>query len=175
MKHTLFLVVLLAFAFFVFCMAFAGCSTENPLCTDNYCVEGKIFERSELEEGQAFDALPANINEDSIKRLWTLEVDTDFQPITVTGKADWDFTSTNWQYREDGISYLKKLTLEFEGDEGRFGENRIILIHLNKDTVIRDQHFVEHVDFLGTISVRLTHHIGIATFKGDVVGAPTKP
>ena len=26
----------------------SGCSTENPLCTDNYCVEGEIFLRSEL-------------------------------------------------------------------------------------------------------------------------------
>lgn len=25
-----------------------GCSTENPLCTDNYCVEGEIYPRSDL-------------------------------------------------------------------------------------------------------------------------------
>ena len=25
-----------------------GCNTENPLCTDNYCVEGEIYPRSEL-------------------------------------------------------------------------------------------------------------------------------
>ena len=25
-----------------------GCSTENPLCTDNYCIEGEIYPRSEL-------------------------------------------------------------------------------------------------------------------------------
>ena len=25
-----------------------GCSTENPLCTDNYCVEGEIYPRSEI-------------------------------------------------------------------------------------------------------------------------------
>ena len=25
-----------------------GCYTENPLCTDNYCVEGEVFLRSEL-------------------------------------------------------------------------------------------------------------------------------
>lgn len=175
MKHTLFLMVLLAFVFFVFCMTFAGCSTENPLCTDNYCVEGEIYLKTELQEGQAFEDAPANINEESIKKLWTLEVDADFEPITVTGLADWDFLSTDWQYREDGVSYLKKLTLEFESDTGKFGENRIILVHLNKDTVIRDKNFVEHVEFLGTASVHLTQHIGIATFNGNVVGAPTKP
>jgi len=35
-----------------------GCSTENPLCTDNYCVTGEIFPKSELEEGQSFEVLP---------------------------------------------------------------------------------------------------------------------
>jgi len=35
-----------------------GCSTENPLCTDNYCVTGEIFSKDELEGGQTFEVLP---------------------------------------------------------------------------------------------------------------------
>ena len=35
----------------------SGCSTENPLCTDNYCVEGEIYPRSELATGQAYSEL----------------------------------------------------------------------------------------------------------------------
>lgn len=35
-----------------------GCSTENPLCTDNFCVEGKIYPKSELVEGQEYGDLP---------------------------------------------------------------------------------------------------------------------
>ena len=31
-----------------------GCSAENPLCTDNYCVTGEIFPRSDLEIGAEF-------------------------------------------------------------------------------------------------------------------------
>ena len=31
-----------------------GCSAENPLCTDNYCVTGEIFPRSDLETGAEF-------------------------------------------------------------------------------------------------------------------------
>ena len=151
-----------------------GCETENPLCSTNYCITGEIFERSELEDNQTFNELPAAINEERVKSFWTLEVDTEFSPVTVTGQADWDFQSTDWQYRENSVTYLKKLTLEFEADEGRFGENRIILVHLNKDTVRRDEDFVERVEFLGTISVNLTQRIGIATFKGDIVGAPVK-
>ena len=98
-----------------------------------------------------------------------------FEPVEVTGIIDWDFRDTDWQYRENSVTYLKKVTLEIEADEGRFGENRVLLIHLNKDTVTRDENFTEHVDFLGTETIKLTHHIDIATFKGDIVGAPTKP
>ena len=101
-------------------------------------------------------------------------IEFQFEPITVTGKIDWDFSSPRWQYRQDGITYLKQVTLEFESDEGRFGRNRVILVNLSKDTVRRDADFTEYVDFLGTESIRLTYHIGIATYIGEIVGAPTK-
>ena len=38
--------MLSAFALMIFTI---GCNTENPLCTDNYCVEGQIYPRSELD------------------------------------------------------------------------------------------------------------------------------
>ena len=155
-------------------IAVIGCEAVNPICSENYCVTGEVFSRSDLEDDQEFTELDASISEQDIIDLWTLEVDTDFEPVTVTGKVDWDLTDADWQYREDGISYLKKVTLEIEADDGRFGENRVILVELNTDTVRRDADFIEHVDFLGTESINLTHHIGIATFKGDIVGAPTK-
>lgn len=156
-------------------IVFAGCGTDNPVCSPTYCVTGEVFLRSELEEGQAFEELPANLSEETIANLLTDDVgEYAFESITVTGLIDWDFRSSAWQYREDRVTYLKKFTLEIESDAGRFGENRVLLVHLNKDTVIRDANFREHVDFLGTETVRLTHHIGIATFKGDIVGPPTK-
>ena len=46
LKSVLFYVLMLsAFALMIFTI---GCNTENPLCTDNYCVEGEIYPRSEL-------------------------------------------------------------------------------------------------------------------------------
>ena len=46
LKSVLFYVLMLAaFALMIFTF---GCNTENPLCTDNYCVEGEIYPRSEL-------------------------------------------------------------------------------------------------------------------------------
>ena len=46
LKSLLFYVLMLsAFALMIFTF---GCNTENPLCTDNYCVEGEIYPRSEL-------------------------------------------------------------------------------------------------------------------------------
>lgn len=174
-KQYLFLIVMLAFAFFVFCMAFAGCSTENPLCTDNYCIEGEIYLKSELAEDADFDPMPGTVSEATLLNILTVDVgEYDFEPITLTGKVDWDFQSPEWEYRENRVTYLKKVILELESDEGEFGKNRVILVHLNKDTVSQDANFVEHVDFLGTESIRLTHHIGIGEYNGDIVDAPTK-
>ena len=43
MQLFIFLVIL------VISLAFStGCSTENPFCTDNYCIEGEIYPRSDL-------------------------------------------------------------------------------------------------------------------------------
>lgn len=152
-----------------------GCSTENPLCTDNYCVEGKIYLKSDLAEDASFDELPGTVNEETLINLLTVDVgEYTFEAVEITGKIDWDFRDSDWQYRENGITYLKKVILEIETDEGQFGENRVLLVHLNKDTVQRNANFTEHVDFLGTETIKLTHHIGIAEFKGDIVGAPTK-
>ena len=53
MKH-IFLIVMLAFAFFVCCIAFAGCSTENPICSTNFCAVGEVFPRSDLSDDQLF-------------------------------------------------------------------------------------------------------------------------
>ena len=38
-------------------MLLIGCHTENPLCTDNYCVSGEIFLRSQLLEGEEFSEI----------------------------------------------------------------------------------------------------------------------
>ena len=43
-----FLLTVLALSFVI------GCSSEDPLCTDNYCVTGKIFSKDELEAGQRY-------------------------------------------------------------------------------------------------------------------------
>ena len=52
---------ILTFLLFVIAVVFTlGCSTENPLCTDNFCVEGEIYAKSELAEGQAYGDLPIN-------------------------------------------------------------------------------------------------------------------
>ena len=167
MKHLLILTV--------FVMLTLGCETENPICTDTYCITGEVFPRSELEEEQSFDEFPATVSEQELIDLLTVDVgEYTFEEIAVTGRVDWDFLDADWQYRENRITYLKKVILEFEIDEGRFGENRIILVHLNKDTVRRDANFREHVEFLGNATIDLTHHVGIAEFQGNIVGAPTK-
>ena len=38
--------------------SFLGCETINPLCTENYCVEGEIYPKSELRVGAKYGELP---------------------------------------------------------------------------------------------------------------------
>ena len=152
-----------------------GCSTENPLCTTSYCVEGELFLKSELDDAASFDDLPASVTEETLVNLLTVDVgEYTFEPVEISGRIDWEFDDTAWEYTENNISYLKKVVLEIEADDGEFGSNRILLIHLNNDTVSTDANFINHVDFLGIETVELTHHTGIGTFKGNIVGAPTK-
>lgn len=49
---TRFLLTVLVLSFVI------GCSTENPLCTDNYCITGEIFSKDDLEADQPFEVLP---------------------------------------------------------------------------------------------------------------------
>ena len=52
---------LFPFSLFAIAIVFTlGCSTENPLCTDNFCVEGEIYAKSDLAEGVEYGELPIN-------------------------------------------------------------------------------------------------------------------
>ena len=168
-KHSSYSCLLLTVAII---SALSGCEAENPICSENYCLTGEIFHRDALGK-RKFKELPANVSEQDIIDLWTVEDAKDFKPVTVSGKFDWDVRGTDWEYEEDGTVYLKKVVLEFEKDTGRHGENRVILVRLNKHTVRRSKG-VSYVDWKGLGKVRLTAHIGIATYRGNIIGAPTK-
>ena len=51
------LIVTLMLILFIAVILLSGCYTENPLCTDNYCVSGEIFLRSQLLEGEEFSEI----------------------------------------------------------------------------------------------------------------------
>lgn len=158
---------------FIALLAVIGCSTDNPLCSDNWCIEGEIFAKDDLEDNEEWEAIPASVSEQDIINLLTVPTPGDFSPVTIRGTIDWDFRSTAWQYRENRKTYLKKVTIE-PWDNGQFGENRTILVILNRHTLATDANFHEHVDFLGLETVRLTQWIDVGTFRGDILGAPTK-
>jgi len=60
--HECLLVFTLAFLFII------SCSTENPLCTDNYCVKGEIFDRADLGN-EDFTEMPRHIDEKTLYNL----------------------------------------------------------------------------------------------------------
>ena len=45
-------------------IAFTGCEAQNPICSDNFCVIGEVFPRSELEENQEFSEV--NVDDSQI-------------------------------------------------------------------------------------------------------------
>ena len=50
----------LFFLILFFVVGLCGCETVNPLCTENYCVEGKIYGKSLLPENAEYGELPIN-------------------------------------------------------------------------------------------------------------------
>ena len=51
-------IAFLFFALMIVCILFLfGCHTENPICSDNYCVSGEIFLRSQLRENDEFSEI----------------------------------------------------------------------------------------------------------------------
>ena len=64
---------------------FLGCGTENPICSENYCVSGEIFLRSSLFEDEEFTEVA--IIESEWLRLLT-QVETTPQPIMPAQSSD---------------------------------------------------------------------------------------
>ena len=158
------------------CLCILGCGTQNPICTDNYCVTGEIFPKTELN-GRAFDEMPATVNEAEILALLN-ESDTNpdvFQPVTIVGEVSWELGDDAWAYSDEDGEWLRQISVEIIADS-LDRENRKIHVILNKDTLAADTNSVRFVSFLGprAHSVKLTERTGIAQYKGDIIGIPTR-
>lgn len=70
-------------------LAITGCSTENPLCTDNYCVEGEIYPRSELAD----DATFSEVEVDDARLL--AAIGNIPAPVEITPDTDVNITETD--------------------------------------------------------------------------------
>ena len=65
MKYTSILYLLLLGLIFMLAI---GCETQNPVCSENYCVMGEIFPRSEIGDSE-FEELPASVDEETVVGL----------------------------------------------------------------------------------------------------------
>lgn len=155
------------------CISCAPSKTHYP---DLYSVENKRFINTQPDNVAKRLYIPdTNIDLQTLVNLLTADAgEYTFQPMVVTGKTDWDFLSEDWQYQENKKTYLKKVYLEIETNTPVFYAERVILVHLNKDTLYSDQNNLGYIDFRGRVMIRLTDHIGIATFKGEILDVPTK-
>lgn len=169
-SYTLLLIFAGSFLFLI------GCSPPKIHDTDIYSVENKRFVNTEPNAVDKMLYIPdTNIELQTLINLLTADAgEYTFQPMVVTGKTDWDFLSEQWQYQRDNRIYLKKITLEIETNTPLFSGRRVIFVHLNKDTLYIDENSLGYIDFRGRVMIRLTDHIGIATFKGDILDVPTQ-
>lgn len=46
-----------------------GCGTENPICSDNFCVTGEIFPKNELDPDVTYDAV--TVDESAVLTMFT--------------------------------------------------------------------------------------------------------
>ena len=180
-------------------LAMMGCSSDRPICGDLVCVN--VFPKDELADDAEYDtfnetALLAfirdpNTTPDTITTPETEPTAPDdaitpetepttpetgyvFEPVEITGRIGWNTINDDWQYTEDRIIYIKKITVEIETDDQAIGENRVLLVHLDPHAIRRDATFKQHVSLFGQAIVRLTKQIGVAEFQGEIVGVPTK-
>ena len=78
-------------------IAIIGCGTENPICTENYCVTGRIFKKDQLKDGQEFSEMPANISEQQLLTLFSQNPNDSIQHLDsdpddvfyINGVIDW--------------------------------------------------------------------------------------
>lgn len=104
---------------------FSGCSTENPLCTDNFCIEGEIFPRSELGD-RDFEELPDTVDEAELLAIFRGEKPPPAESPLQEGRllygevtdTDTDFNAVR-ELVIIGITVrstdFKKYTINFEG------------------------------------------------------------
>lgn len=157
------------------CLCILGCETQNPICTDNYCVTGEIFPKTELD-GRAFDEMPATTNEAEILALFESDTNRDvFQTITIVGEVSWELGDEAWAYSDEDGEWLRQISVEIIADN-LTRENRKIHVALNKETLAVDANSVRYVSFLSPrgYSIRLTERTGIAQYKGDIIGVLTR-
>ena len=162
----------------------AGCSNENPICTDSFClipregVEGDIIE---VDESKVL----ALIGKDStIETTPPIAPDVDdstppptaytFEPVEITGRLSWTLLNDDWEYTENGILYLKKVIVEIETDAQALGANRVLLVNLEPHAIRRDATFKEYVPLFAQKIVKLTGVLGIGEYQGEIKGVPTK-
>ena len=64
-RHLRLILTLFAFAPLMFCFAFlTGCETQNPICSENYCVEGIIYHKSLLFSDETYSEV--EVDDDAI-------------------------------------------------------------------------------------------------------------
>ena len=121
--------------------------------------------------------MPATVNETEVLALFNeSEGNSDgFQPVTIIGEVSWELSDDAWAYSDEDGEWLRQISVEFIVDN-LTRENRKIHVVLNKETLAVDANSMRFVSYVGPRAhrVRLTERTGIAQYKGDIIGIPTR-
>ena len=124
-----------------------GCETTNPLCTENFCVEGEIYAKSELAEDMEYGKLPiddatifAMLTQTTTPIETTPAEETDVAPIasdvSITPLAlivaDVLVNDVNSTYKDQTVTLSETVKFNFVERENQGG----ITLTTNSDSVI---------------------------------------
>lgn len=127
----------------LFCLAMfislLGCEARNPVCSDNFCVVGEVFARSELQENQEFSEVDVD---DSVIFATLLGTTTPVERIPVETEPTADdvvpLADIVADVASGGTRYSGKIitiTAEVQADVSTFTDRDAITLITNNENV----------------------------------------
>ena len=116
--------------------SFFGCDAQNPVCSDNFCVVGEVFLRSDLDANQEFSEVDVNDSVIFATLIGTTPVET--TPVEPTVDDSVSLSSVVADVAAGGTTYAGKIitiTAEVEFDASIFDDNDAITLVTNDDDV----------------------------------------
>ena len=115
-----------------------GCDAQNPVCTDNFCVVGEVFQRSELDANQEFSEVDVDDSVILATLLGTTPVETTPVETEPTTDDAVSLATVVADVAAGGVRYSGKIitiTAEVQADVSSFTDRDAITLITNNEKV----------------------------------------